>query len=1334
MHLTGHFSCAALLYLALAGSHIQEEEKLNRLLENLMEKTRLPSVALLETLDRSKDRTASNNHRRRTVSDRDCDSVQDKIDSVEQTCAVLRYSVLQTLTPAIQYSIQDNTVVQANLTVINTTLHGSETDASDNAYIQKVFENQRDMLYGPGGTCLDPQPGGLSYGADSLSSALATVHQQLTGTMDTNWRNMLNLDSNVSAGFINATKSFSYATQNLLEAVNKGQSSMFAQQGKVAASSVKWLNQNLSDLSTQVNELQGNLTQLISDATRDASQFHNDTDPPLNNLLDLVDQLADEFIGVDGLFSKSIETLAAQLSPVLSSQPGKAASDPIKAISNRNAQYIASFKDSSTGEIENSWADWNKTFNSNSKSADFDLQQKKSSLSDAQSGIDQQLADASSTILSDITKTQSHFSSEVRDLLALGKDARNVIWATTSKLRNVKGSLDAMYSSLDGVSGQAADQLRKQLASLLSSKGEASSNQLRSVLQQFSSLQSKLGGSNSIANNQLASAIANIKAMVGSSGVGRAGTGADAQRIISTNRDYSQQITSSAGHSMQSVVGGASAGLLTAADSNAAALNEGSKVFSESLSSASSDARDAISGGSDAVHAATTATDMERSHASSSVISTLSKNGSLVQASAKNAGRSLNVVENTLATSLTSLGAVSDNMNKASAQSAGSASSLGVSIGSFDSGIADQFNQQSAALKASTGNDVDKAIASAGAFANRQAADLTGQVSGMQSQSDAAESAGEHSLFQGEEFNDESIGDIASFSSGLDSTLRGFQVAGKSANDSIEKSLRTASIKAIGPASTFSSEMRRAAADAQTQAESQADSAVKQKVNGYKSVVAGIMNQAGRGSASVDPTVVKNLVIMRNGEDSLKAAMKTGRAQLDSVETQLTASDLEDNSAISSIQNLMHRILHQIEKDFSNLSSSVNASMSDLPSQFPDGIDGAIRKIIDDLIEEDNKFHSAYASMEMSAANESSSSSRIVGDLEQTTDSFQANLLSAQANAAKQSAHRVNLLSSIADGAGGVANLVSLLDGSVSKSNSKGKHGAATSGMTLQSMISGLQSALAATNGSLGSESSSSQAQSLFNGRLSSSQASRLLQSLQEQAGMVKDTAKDAQDGLSAGTGEGAMNIAGMESSLRQDDAERTVKIAKAMARIGGVRSDFAQNVTGNKDAVAVQLMMARRAVRDLLSSWSSYTEYETKKFKKMSSTDQEYVSMSNQRLDSQSEESQSNLTSSQAGLSTISGDIRTAIEDYVEFQNSTGNQLGLLSQVIPALNNSAQASITQLGHSMQSLDDQDRAADLQARGTSLEEISNFEASLDQNAQMVLSAANGDLLSVITAR
>jgi hypothetical protein len=146
---------------------------------------------------------------------------------------------------------------------------------------------------------------------------------------------------------------------------------------------------------------------------------------------------------------------------------------------------------------------------------------------------------------------------------------------------------------------------------------------------------------------------------------------------------------------LQSVVGGAITGLLTAADSNAAALNEGSKVFSESLSSASSDARDAISGGSDAVHAATTATDMERSHASSSVISTLSKNGSLVQASAKNAGRSLNGVENALATSLTSLGTVSDNMNKASAQSAGSASSLGVSIGSFDSGIADQFNQQS---------------------------------------------------------------------------------------------------------------------------------------------------------------------------------------------------------------------------------------------------------------------------------------------------------------------------------------------------------------------------------------------------------------------------------------------------------------------------------------------------------------------------------------------------------------------------------------------------------------------------------------------------------------
>ena len=1310
------------------------------LLDQIIPLDRLSHGVLLETLDRNKHAVASSDGRRRTVSDTDCDSVTDDIDVIEESCARYRYGTLMELVPRIQAAVHADKASSANVTVLNTTYHGSDMDASVTYSIDRVFDEQRDMLYGPSGTCLNPKPGSLAFGSDSLSSALVTVQNRLNAALDTNWRNVLRVDSNITSAFENATKIYSNTTQIALNKMNNDQSSLFGAQGKIIANAVARLNGNLSSVSDHVNDLQGNLTQFVEDARRDNTGLHNETDPALNNLLDSVDQLADQLTGVDGIFSDSINALSAKVAPLLSGQPGRVASDPINLLSTQNLQFISSFKDSSIADINNTWDDFNNTIGASSNMTVLSRQQTGAHLSDAQSALDRQTSDTAAIMDTSVNATASHFRTEVRDILALGSDARNVIWATASKLRNVKSSLEAMYTSLDGVSGEAAVELKKRLSGLLSSGGEAAANQLRVVLQQFNSIQNQLGTASGITNSKLAAAVANIRGMVGSSGLDHAGSGMDAKQALAANNDYTQQLSGNAGSSMEALISGASESLLSASDRNTAALSNASSVFSSSMSSANSDATSAISGGSASLAASATAADVQSSQESYSVISGLSSNGSLLEASTRSAGRSLDDAQNTVFASLSSLESAGNNLDQASAQSANGASGLTGSISDFDSGLADQYARHSSTAFSSAGNDADRAVAAAGANAKVQASKLLGQVSGLQSKADASTTAGTRSFKEAESANDDSMGSILDVFSASDSAIQDFQSAANNANSSLAQSLGTWFLKALGPASTLSADVSKEAETSQASLISQTDASLAKHLESFKGTASALVNHVlPDGTAgNVDPTIAESVASVTGGNDRVRAAIDSGREQLKTVQSLVHASDLTEASAISSVKKSMNAVVTQTEKTFTNLSNAVNASFSGLPSQFPDGIDGSIRQIIADVIKADNQFQTAsstaFARLASTTANESDSSSSIVEDLQSTADGFQANLSDAQASAAQHSANRVNLLSSLADGAGSIASLVSLLDRNVSSTGNSASQGAASAGMTLQAMISSLQSALTAANGSLSTASSTTQAQALFNGRLSQSQASRLLQGLQAQAGDLHDTATDARSAISEATGEGAMNLARIEGALREDSADRNTKISNAIQLLERTNTDFAKNVTGDKDLVTMQLLMAKRAVRDLLSSWTSYTEYETKKFRKMSSTDQDYLRISNQRLDTQAQESSANLTASNAGLSTIASDIQTAIEEYLNFENSTSNQVGLLFQVIPALNSSAQASMSQISNSMKSLESQDKAIDEDARNYTLQEISNFEASLDQNAQMVIDAASGNLLPAITSR
>jgi hypothetical protein len=207
-----------------------------------------------------------------------------------------------------------------------------------------------------------------------------------------------------------------------------------------------------------------------------------------------------------------------------------------------------------------------------------------------------------------------------------------------------------------------------------------------------------------------------------------------------------------------------------------------------------------------------------------------------------------------------------------------------------------------------------------------------------------------------------------------------------------------------------------------------------------------------------------------------------------------------------------------------------------------------------------------------------------------------------------------------------------------------------------------------------------------------------------------------------------------METTIAQDQQVRDARISQVLSNVSSADADFTKNLAGNKDATAIQLLMAKRAVRDILNSWTRYTEYEMSKFEKMGQTDEGYIQMTQRNLDSSESSSSDKLLSSKVGMETLNGNLQSAMSDYLSFTNSSQSQLNLLGQVAPMLKDTTRSSIKQLSETAANFMKQDSKLDVEARNETLTAIKDFEASLDHHAMIAIAAASGNLLPALVAR
>lgn len=1309
----------AVVAATVAGSELQIASMLTAMPE-------LSAESLLQTLDRSSQRLASSG-RRRMVQDTDCDDVVDEADVIERTCSGHRYHVFSNIWPQVDASGTADANMVDRTSNLNDTFTGG-IFAMDIG-IRSIFDDQRAMLYGPGGTCLAPRAGGLSVSLDRIGITGMKLFSQIRAILDTHWSNLVPLDKFMSSQFLDHTMVFSNVTATVLATMNDFQARLAKFESRANVQLTTDLNGNITQVSTAINAVSESLDKLLIAVEKDGVRFHADVDPKMDALLDTLDTLSTQFSNADDMFADVITQIATKANPILTAVPEKEAMAPISSARTQIQAAVDDLSASSLASVKNSKTDWARSLEDATKTNGFDRENAESTIADGNAAIEERLNRTESGLDVQTSDFGTATRKKLSDLTQAVKDVRNTVWVMSSKLNNAKGSLQTIFSALDGVAGSAAEDIRSRISALLSASGDVSAESLKSVLQAVTELQRSTTSSGSESDIRMAAAVANVRDLVGKAGLTLSNTASDTQGALSSQADYSTRSVDTTNRRIQTVVTEMGSSAEHLADGTSGSVADAATQYRSSRQEASDDIANAFGAYGEAIGAATAASQLEAKQTKRAVISNMAGEAEEMDVTATSASTLLKRGGAAASSAGSAVTNVAGSLYSSSQQTSKSASKIEDDIAGLDDHVADSFGAETTGAFAVATDKADREQASAMRDLDARTSELVngplGEILGQLGQtSDAAKAA----VLQKLAATDDASSDLFELHDLLAGAVRGSNGQLDEKKAAVVDAIKIAISKALGSVQSVSPQVAAAASQSEAAASSETAKVTAASLAEFRKSVGSILSDAE--SASMEPEKFEtsfhdNVYKLSEARDRLRTKVASGFDAVAAIEGGLKdGGELSAGETTIPLREAIVRALGALDRNITGLEGEAMLVGAGAPGKLPESFEEGIKAIFDSIVKDADAVASSTADSVEAVAAGARKSARgtmgLLGDLDATNQQWESQYGEKYAGAMASSRDRVGDLSSLADNSGGVANLISALQGGRGKVMQESVSLADASDMDMQKLVATVMTSVRVAKGALNRTASSGGSQAAFDSKLNDGKAGKLLQALKVESELSSQASADTAAALSDTTGRAGMDIRRIESDLAADQQKRESKLAKALGQVGGMDSEFVKNITGNKDATAVQLMMAKRSIRDLLKSWADYATFETGKFRKMARVDEEYERMSEQHLAAADADSSNKLSSSEQEMDLLNADVANMIEDYLKFSASTDSQLGLLSSVVPTLNTTAQLSIGQISESAFAFDRSDGDLDEAARNSSLTAIEDFEASLDYKAKIAL--------------
>lgn len=1260
--------------------------------------------------------------RRRVVYDSDCDFITEKVDVIEGRCAAYRFARLQQLKPAIEASGRVNDQVLLNTSMLNLTWTGDPLSFAMG--LRETFTKQKEAVYGINGDCLNPTAGSLAYMSTELSDALSDVYDDIKGEFDSVWTNLLRINNYSTQVALNES---SMIAQGIGEPLNM---SVLTQEAfnqlhmRIVKSMSASGNWNLSSIANATNSGEEKLAKYIATATKSGTDLGATYSKLLGAALARLDSLTNKLDASPQGLARFSDDLTRGVEQVLSNAIAQTKSfsrDEIKGtLSDSHRKLIDTYLSNSADAISSNVKEFENEMKSFKLSAGSQLDQ-----SQRKSDI------ATKTTLSQLNG-ENQWLMDALDAMATNQSmhfdvAENTVQATADAVRklnsNTQSSRQAMpqiFKSLNENTQNAVQGLETKVGQILKVAASSVSELISSLAQNTAGhMGSQLVDDTGALSAQLSVEGQKIRESAAFGMMNAQAKTSAQQKAIQTSNLLAQSQTSALSDSNSISINSAADQWMGTGDDLVRSLQAAAGANAASGAKFRRDSSGAIAAMGSSLDKTESEAETKAVTLSAGVLRNVESAGSSLNSVAGAAGDALRANKEKLAQVFSGATAAGDQMRSASNQAASQASRIASEVGSADEQssaiLAHNYRSQVARAR----DEMDGSAAQSDTYRAKAMSDLASEVMDLEQNVDQAANSGETAIKSGVAKEAENQDLIQAFGSEVSSLAGASDQASSGLGNSTMDQLNSASDAGLAAAKSVSAEFAEKSATLSTNTVAETDSWLGKSKEALNS---------GTG------LVKRELDRVRDVKGSTEKALLGSRA-LQDAETGNIGKAISDSlgllTKISQGESLEVNSLGK--KDFGEkleiLNSSTNANLTAFSSVFSgwnqsviNQVSSAVKELIDGLQAREREIENSANFVSSGVLlNNGAFSQQSVADLEKagfSSSGFMDSLESQRAGLAAANAER--------DARFGLFD--TKLD-AAKKVVANNKYQASAYNSFIQSELkreAGKASelrqhaALAAsgTNSSLGLSSSKSGSDSKFQADLLQSQTQVLMIAGKNEAHNAKNLVSEASSAVITSVSQSTDSLAEMESSLYAHGAAMKDKFNSAIRSLASSESQLGSNVTSDRSQQRVQLMMAKRAIRDLLSGWSNYVEIESEKFQKMNDSDAQYTSAMAQRIDTTNDTSGTSLRASQSNLASMSAQVMDAAKDYVVFSGEVKEGLSAFQSGLDVLNQTSAAGIDQMKEMIVNLDANDMFSDESERSSMKATVAKFEQQLDSQAKL----------------
>ena len=291
--------------------------------------------SFLENLDKYKSKSTSSNTRRRTVVDRDCDNVQQHIDSIEGTCDQYRYQVLTKLIPDYQNLVMLNSTFDSEMLKFDTEFNGDPMRPGEVLGLLNTLLMQRVALYGGVNPDNNMTEIGLLKRFELTYGKMRSLSGEAAASLDSLWAATSQVDRRIANKLY--TQLFAYATESdkLLMNIQNTSTRLLAADVASIAQLTNSLNVKLLNISNTVCDTQKSVGISVADSFKLTASALPELTSLISDLMSQSDKTLSAFDDISAKGSDAIDQTIGQSDEILA--------DNLQAIKQISQSYAQTY-------------------------------------------------------------------------------------------------------------------------------------------------------------------------------------------------------------------------------------------------------------------------------------------------------------------------------------------------------------------------------------------------------------------------------------------------------------------------------------------------------------------------------------------------------------------------------------------------------------------------------------------------------------------------------------------------------------------------------------------------------------------------------------------------------------------------------------------------------------------------------------------------------------------------------------------------------------------------------------------------------------------------------